>query len=61
MNFGDTVKINAAVMMNGVLTGIKKITCKVCGRYKGFVLLDTGKYKVCAFVNDIIKQRPIYI
>lgn len=61
MKVGDRIMINSSKIMGGFTDAVKKITCTVCGVYNGYALLNIGKYKVCAFLSDIIKQNPIYI
>lgn len=61
MKSGDKITIKASKIMGGVTDTVKKVTCTVSEIYNEFALLNLGKYKVCAFLSDIIKQNPIYI
>ncbi len=61
MKVGDKITIKASKIMGGITDTVKNVTCTVCGVYNGFLLLNVGKYKVCAFLSDILKQNPVYI
>lgn len=61
MKKGDTIYIKAAITRGSALVSLKKIACKILSRHNGYCVLDAGKYRVCAFVNDIINQIPVYI
>lgn len=60
MNKGDYIHINFA--SSGGIYPIKRIIpCRVYQIYDKFVVLDTGKYKVCAFKRDIKNKAVITV
>ena len=63
MNKGDYIHIKAAVISYGGRASPAKRTmpCRVYQIYDKFVVLDTGKYKVCAFKSDIKNKAVIAV
>ena len=61
MKVGDiiSVKIKAATMSYHAIPKIKH--CRVYQIYKTFAVLDTGKYKFCAYISDIKNKAVVSV
>lgn len=55
MQIGDVVNVKIWSLNYGV----KEMRCTVYQIYKMFAVLNTGKYKFCAFISDLRSGKVI--
>lgn len=62
MNVGELITVNVKPITTTVIASVySQVECKVVATYPKFIVLDNGKYRFCAFRDELERNEVIAV